>query len=851
MVAIGQESREGAPDAIGCLLLGVKAIFIIHPMFRQKSLLTKQPIGRRLFSVLGACLLITCGLPLVAATSDQERGLFYYVVDRSGSITAYGLTEPISRAITDHASQLPEETEVRLVFFDRGASEPQRWAPMTDEAKEDFSNYFKKSFVPDGPTRLYDTVGEVMEEIRSSTEDYTFVTVLIFSDGENNWSRQYRSWLDLEPVYDGLVSRHEQSFIYWITLEFDPAESPPSWVIHEPQPPGTTDIPVPEPPPVAEFTAHPRQLKVGETIQFEYSARGGRVTEYLWDFGDGNTSYERDPAHEYQQDGEYTVTLVTVGPGGEAREIKEGFVQVAPDIQLTANFRVSSDRIRTGETVTFQDLSEGNPKSWEWRLNDEVFSTDETPSLTMEEAGEIPITLTVRRGNETETATHTITVLPPPPVAEFVIRPEEADYGETVYLSPEKTEVGWNHRWVIDGEITLEGESVDWVSDRHGLLHVVHSVEGPGGFARHSDRLFVHPPIEVLPDTSFAVKPRVFTTGDVVTFQAKETDDSRRHEWLVEGERVGEGPEIEWESRLSGHLVITHRVFVEDTDAVFEESDEILGREPDLVIVRFTASANTGTYPLTVRFSDESEGEGVEYRWDFGDGNYSTARNPTHTYEEAGDFSVVLSVTNREGKVTSNIDPVLLSVVPPMPLWQKAVIGVAIVAFVWVTIIVPLILRPMLAPQKGPRLVGMKTYPLHISGRKSWKRFLWPKRSLTIGSAVDSDIRLPTAGGTRGDLALIERVPAAPSYSIRPLAGNEIFKIEKQTSLTNPDTEEKSKVCRGRVLKDGDTYEIAGERLVWCQPKKRIAKSALNKHRGVAAGRRTTVSHRRKQALAK
>jgi hypothetical protein len=138
-----------------------------------------------------------------------------------------------------------------------------------------------------------------------------------------------------------------------------------------------------------------------------------------------------------------------------------------------------------------------------------------------------------------------------------------------------------------------------------------------------------------------------------------------------------------------------------------------------------------------------------------------------------------------------------------------------------------------LAPEKGPKLVGIRTYPLHIPARRGWMRFLWPKATITIGSSLHSDIRLPNGSGKRGEVALIERSPAASSYNIRPIKANEIFKIEKQTSLINQEVEGKSKITGARLLKDGDTYEIAGERLTWCQPKKRTARRPVAKKRAL------------------
>jgi len=70
-------------------------------------------------------------------------------------------------------------------------------------------------------------------------------------------------------------------------------------------------------------------------------------------------------------------------------------------------------------------------------------------------------------------------------------------------------------------------------------------------------------------------------------------------------------------------------------------------------IAAFTASALSGTAPLTVNFSailsSDSDGIIKTYEWDFGDGLNGTGESASHTYTTAGTFPVVLRVTDDDG----------------------------------------------------------------------------------------------------------------------------------------------------------------------------------------------------------
>ncbi|MGB1317682.1 MAG: PKD domain-containing protein, partial [Flavobacteriales bacterium] len=64
----------------------------------------------------------------------------------------------------------------------------------------------------------------------------------------------------------------------------------------------------------------------------------------------------------------------------------------------------------------------------------------------------------------------------------------------------------------------------------------------------------------------------------------------------------------------------------------------------DVPTADFTLDNAQGCAPLAVNFGNTS-GVGLEYTWNFGDGTTSTAPNPTHYYEIAGDYEVTLIVS--------------------------------------------------------------------------------------------------------------------------------------------------------------------------------------------------------------
>ena len=63
----------------------------------------------------------------------------------------------------------------------------------------------------------------------------------------------------------------------------------------------------------------------------------------------------------------------------------------------------------------------------------------------------------------------------------------------------------------------------------------------------------------------------------------------------------------------------------------------------------FTTDKYAGPVPLVVNFTDISAGYVDEWQWSFGDGATSTDQNPSHTYGDAGNYTVTLTVTGPGG----------------------------------------------------------------------------------------------------------------------------------------------------------------------------------------------------------
>lgn len=80
--------------------------------------------------------------------------------------------------------------------------------------------------------------------------------------------------------------------------------------------------------PAADFTAVPLAGTVPLQVQFT-DASTGSITQWSWDFGDGASSLELNPAHVFDSAGSYTVSLTVTGSEGSDTEVKSALISVS------------------------------------------------------------------------------------------------------------------------------------------------------------------------------------------------------------------------------------------------------------------------------------------------------------------------------------------------------------------------------------------------------------------------------------------------------------------------------------------------------------------------------------------
>ncbi|MDJ1484492.1 S8 family serine peptidase [Cytophagaceae bacterium YF14B1] len=130
-------------------------------------------------------------------------------------------------------------------------------------------------------------------------------------------------------------------------------------------------------------------LTLNEMLKVTDSSRN--AVKWLWDFGDGTTSTEQNPAHTFTKQGTYIVSL-------QATNINGCIDMYSDTIQVTrtniANFSINKDTLdlTLNEMLKVTDSSR-NAVKWLWDFGDGTTSTEQNPAHTFTKQGTYIVSL--------------------------------------------------------------------------------------------------------------------------------------------------------------------------------------------------------------------------------------------------------------------------------------------------------------------------------------------------------------------------------------------------------------------------------------------------------------------------
>lgn len=404
----------------------------------------------------------------------------------------------------------------------------------------------------------------------------------------------------------------------------------------------------------ADFSGSPTTGTAPLSVAFSDLSTGA-PSSWLWDFGDGGTSASQNPTHEYADAGTYTVSLTARNAGGQDTTTNTSYVTVSPPALPVADF-TGAPTTGTGPlSVAFQDKSSGNPNSWRWNFGDTASSTERNPIHGYNSAGKYSVSLTVSNpaGQNTVTKTDFVTVVEPPPVADFVASPTSGEEPLSVAFSD--LSIGGPTSWAWsfgDGATSTSQNPTHEYADA-GSYTVSLTASNATGVDTETkiSYIVVSEPPPPAPVADFSASPATGEAPLTVSFSDLSTGHPSTWSWDFGDGATSLTQNPTHQYGAPGAYTASLTVANAGGQDTQTKADYIVVSDVPLA-ADFTASATTGTPPLTVSFTDLSAGNPTSWYWEFGDGGVSDVQDPVHSYESVGIYTVSLTVTSALGTST-------------------------------------------------------------------------------------------------------------------------------------------------------------------------------------------------------
>ncbi|PJJ76535.1 gliding motility-associated-like protein [Thermoflavifilum aggregans] len=390
------------------------------------------------------------------------------------------------------------------------------------------------------------------------------------------------------------------------------------------------------------------------TVHFTDLSRpgSGSITQWLWDFGDGHTSTDRNPTYTYQNPGNYTIQLmVTNSYGCTAVSDTPGHVRVPG--RLAVAFQADSTISCTAPlTVHFTNTTTGpDTLSWLWDFGDGTISTDRNPVHTYTRSGQFSVKLVVHSTVgciDSVVKTNYIQVAQAvPPVVQI---PSPICAGSVALFTNITSPVPMRSQWRFipdpSGGTGDTGLQVKKIFPTPGSyqLQVINTYAGGC-----SDTLIRWFDVEALPVADFRANPRM---GCALPFAVSFTSLSSgavAYQWDFGDGTTDTAANPVHQYKQYGNYTV--KLIVRNAAGCTDTLVRMAYVQIQPPTAQLYASADHGCVPQAIRFwaNVNSLDSVVRAVWDFGDSTSDTGLSVNHVYTTEGIYIVKFTLTTSQG----------------------------------------------------------------------------------------------------------------------------------------------------------------------------------------------------------
>jgi PKD repeat protein len=369
---------------------------------------------------------------------------------------------------------------------------------------------------------------------------------------------------------------------------------------------------------------------------------------WTWDFGDGNTSTEQNPIHQYAEAGSYVVTLTIFDEETECESTVSYDVWVDDFNYDCYAWYFWTPSWQEPLAVEFYDFSFFEPGSWSWDFGDGNTSTEQNPVHVFAEPGEYEVTLNIVSADSSCIESYT----------------------EMVYVEEFNFDCHAEFWYYQVGELTVQFEEYSFPQAETWFWEF-----GDGGTSEEPNPIYTYAEpgsyevcLTITNDEFNCEDTQCFeiwvdSTGfvecyadfwyyqmDELTIEFMDYSWPQPDSWAWD---FGDGNTSTEQNPVhqyaeAGVYPVTLTIYVEATDCESTITWDVWVDDFNYDCYAWYFWYPSWQEPLAVEFHDFSFFEPGSWFWDFGDGNTSTEQNPIHVYAEEGEYEVTLNIVSAD-----------------------------------------------------------------------------------------------------------------------------------------------------------------------------------------------------------
>ncbi len=399
-------------------------------------------------------------------------------------------------------------------------------------------------------------------------------------------------------------------------------------------------------PPIASF-GFTQNCSEKFTVDFKDQSIG--AVSYQWLFGDGQSSSEVNPQHQYTKPGTYEVILNITN--GSCTHSTRQTVQV---INEKANFRADATEVCKGTAINFSALkiNADNIASWSWDFGDGTNATSAgNTSHQYLKAGNYTVSLSITDLLEC-TDTYSLLINVFGPTADFEPGVPGACLGESGISFKDLSSTDGNHaiikwNWNFgDGTIDSNGfQPFNHYYQKAGEYKVALTVTDSYGCTDMISK--AKSVIIAQPKADFLSADSISCTDKPIQFENLSTGYDLKYQW-----QFGDGISADLTNPQHTYSNVGSydiRLLVTDRYGCVDSIKKQAYVQISFPKASFTVSDTLSSCPpLLVHFKNTSENY-THLKYDFGDGNTSEMPGPSHYYTIPGIYMATLTATGPGG----------------------------------------------------------------------------------------------------------------------------------------------------------------------------------------------------------